>query len=241
MFESHEKIERNVVILIVLTLLVASIGGMVQILPLFKQEVAIEVVEGMRPYTPLELAGFYIYKREGCYGCHSQQVRPLREEIERYGHYSLAAESMYDFPFAWGSKRTGPDLARVGGKYSDDWHAEHLINPRSLVPESIMPGYSFMSHTPLNMSDIKRIMEINRFLDVPYSEHDVKNALQDIKTQLGMGSAEEVADFENRYKKVFVRKFYKDTSIITELDALIAYLQSLGNKVDISTNKGRDW
>jgi cytochrome c oxidase cbb3-type subunit 2 len=139
----HSKVEKNSILLLILTVIVISIGGLVEVVPLFRIEATIEKVEGMRPYTPLELAGSQIYKREGCYGCHSQQIRVLRDEVERYGHYSLAAESMYDFPFQWGSKRTGPDLARVGGKYSDEWNVRHLINPRDVVPESIMPGYKF--------------------------------------------------------------------------------------------------
>ena len=185
MFESHSKIEKNLYLLIVLVILVTSIGGMMEILPLFKKEVTIERVEGMRPHTPLELAGFNIYKREGCYACHSQQIRPLRDEVERYGHYSLAAESMYDFPFVWGSKRTGPDLARVGEKYSDDWHVEHLKAPRDLVPASIMPNYHFLD-TKLNFSDIGDYVRIHKTLGTPYSDEDVSLAIEDVKIQLGV-------------------------------------------------------
>ena len=155
MLKHHDKIEKNGVLLLILTLIVVSIGGIIEIVPLFRIETTIEKVEGMRPYTPLELAGSKIYKREGCYGCHSQQVRVLRDEVERYGHYSLAAESMYDHPFQWGSKRTGPDLARVGGKYSDQWHAMHLTNPRSVVPASIMPGYKFLNDRDADISAIE--------------------------------------------------------------------------------------
>ena len=151
----HSKIEKNIFILLVLTIIVTSIGATIQIFPLFKKEIAMERTEQLRLYTPLELQGFFIYKREGCYGCHSQQIRKLTDEVERYGHYSLAVESMYDYPFAWGSKRTGPDLARVGEKYSDDWHVEHLHNPQSLVPESIMPAYPFLLERNLKIDDIQ--------------------------------------------------------------------------------------
>ena len=148
----HETIEKNAILMLVLTLITVSIGGLVQIIPLFTVETTIERIDGVRPYTPLELMGRNIYIREGCYLCHSQQIRPFKDEVERYGHYSLAAESMYDKPFQWGSKRTGPDLARVGGKYSDEWHRLHMEDPRSVVPESVMPGYPFLAKTPLEVS-----------------------------------------------------------------------------------------
>src|SRR5476649_987322 len=150
----HQIIERNASILLVLSLLVVTIGGLVEVAPLFWLENTIEKVDGMRPYTPLELAGRDIYVREGCYLCYSQMIRPFRDEVERYGHYSLAAESMYDHPFQWGSKRTGPDLARVGGRYSNEWHVEHLKNPRSVVPESVMPAYGFLAERPLRYDDV---------------------------------------------------------------------------------------
>jgi cytochrome c oxidase cbb3-type subunit 2 len=238
----HSKIERNLFFLIVLTVIATSIGGMVQILPLFKQEISIERVKGMRPHTPLELAGFNIYKREGCYGCHSQQIRYLRDEVERYGHYSLAAESMYDHPFVWGSKRTGPDLARVGEKYSDDWHVQHLINPRSLVPASIMPGYPYIAKTTLDHSDIKKEIELLKLVGDPYTDADISNVEQDIKIQAGIITDPAlVEDFKKRYPKVAIRKFHKNAESITEMDALVAYLQATGNKVDLKTNQGRDW
>ena len=192
----------------------------------------------MRPYTPLELAGYNIYIREGCYGCHSQHVRTLADEMERYGHYSLAAESMYDFPFQWGSKRTGPDLARVGGKYSDDWQVEHLINPRSLVPESIMPGYPHLSRK-LNTSSLQARMKALRILGVPYTDEMIENFASDINIQLGIN--EDKGDFDNIYPNTFIRKFDRSNEYITEMDALVAYLQGLGNKIDLSTNKGRNW
>lgn len=239
---NHSKIERNVFILLVLMILVSSIGAITEIFPLFIKEVAIEKVEGMRPHTPLELAGMEIYKREGCYNCHSQQVRALRDEIERYGHYSLAAESMYDFPFLWGSKRTGPDLARVGGRYSDEWHVRHLINPRSLVPESIMPRYKFLSEDNLDMSNLKDMMSVLKMLGVPYSDKDIENWEYDIKVQLALISDEQsVDDFRKRYPGAFIRKFDARTNEIKDMDAVVGYLQSLGNRVDLKTNRGRDW
>src|SRR6478736_9499132 len=152
--DKHATLERNATLLLVGSLLVVSVGGIVEIAPLFYLQNTIEKVEGMRPYTPLELAGRQIYIREGCYLCHSQMIRPFRDEVERYGHYSLAAESMYDHPFQWGSKRTGPDLARVGAKYSDEWHVTHLANPRAIVPESVMPTYAFLADTALDTSQI---------------------------------------------------------------------------------------
>lgn len=240
MFEKHEKIEKNVFLLLVLTIIVGSIGAIVEIFPLFIKEVTIEKVEGMRPSTPLELAGFEIYKREGCYGCHSQQIRALRDEVERYGHYSLAVESMYDYPFQWGSKRTGPDLARVGGKYSDDWQVEHLIHPQSLVPESIMPKYKFLNETKLDYKDIMKIMKRLKMLGVPYE--DITSFEDEIKVQLGIiTDATKLEDFSKHYPGAFIRKFNRRSEDITEMDALVAYLQSLGNRVDLKTNKGRDW
>ncbi len=228
--------------MLVLIVAVSTIGGAIEVLPLFKKEIAIERIEGMRPYTPLELAGFNIYKREGCYNCHSQQIRYLRDEVERYGHYSLAAESMYDYPFAWGSKRTGPDLARVGERYSDDWHIAHLIDPRSVVPESIMPGYRFLSFTKLNVSELQRNMEILRMLGVPYCDDDISNYYQDLLVQLGLETdSNKVQDFNKRYPNATIRKFNNQSSDITELDALIGHLQHLGNKVDLKTNQGRQW
>src|SRR4051812_45570368 len=166
----HETIERSAILLAVLTLLTIGIGGIVEIVPLFTVKTTIERVDGVRPYSPLELMGRNIYIREGCYLCHSQQIRALRDEIERYGHYSLAAESMYDHPFQWGSKRNGPDLARVGGKYSNDWHYAHLIRPDELVPETIMPAYPFLVRHLLDYGDIAQHLVANRVVGVPYSD-----------------------------------------------------------------------
>jgi cytochrome c oxidase cbb3-type subunit 2 len=233
MFKHHDKIERNSVLLLILTTILVSIGGLVEIAPLFRIEQTIEKVEGMRPYTPLELVGSKIYKREGCYGCHSQQIRVLRDEVERYGHYSLAAESMYDFPFQWGSKRTGPDLARVGGKYSDAWHVRHLVNPRDVVPESIMPAYKFLAERDAQISGISADMEVLRKLGVPYSDEMIQNSTSDAVIQ---ASNDRDADaLQKRYGgKVNVHDFDGDPNKVSEMDALVAYLQVLGTFVDFA-------
>ncbi len=227
----HDVIEKNSVLLLVLTLLVVSIGGLVEIAPLFYLESTIEKVKGMRPYSPLELVGRNIYIREGCYNCHSQMIRPLRDEAERYGHYSLAAESMYDHPFQWGSKRTGPDLARVGGRYSDGWHKAHMNNPRSVVPESIMPGYPFLAETPLRTDDIAAHLRANSAIGVPYSDEMIEMAAQDIAAQADPDS-DGAEDVIARYPKAVVSNFDGDAAKLTELDAMIAYLQMLGTLVD---------
>lgn len=236
MLKHHDKIERNSILLLILTVIVVSIGGLVEIAPLFRLETTIGKVEGMRPYTPLELAGSKIYKREGCYGCHSQQVRVLRDEVERYGHYSIAAESMYDHPFQWGSKRTGPDLARLGGKYSDQWHVRHLINPRDVVPQSIMPGYKFLSQRDAEIADIANDMEVLRKLGVPYSDEMIQNALSDAVVQAS--ADRDAAALQKRYGgKVNVRDFDENPNKVSEMDALVAYLQVLGTFVDFSADK----
>jgi len=176
MAKGHEKVETNTALLIILILLVAAIGGLVQIVPLYFMPSTTQAVEGIEPYDALRLAGRDIYVREGCYLCHSQMIRPFRAETERYGHYSVAGEFVYDRPFQWGSKRTGPDLARVGGRYSDDWHRVHLINPRDVVPESIMPGYPWLDETPADASDIKRKMEVLNLMGDPYTPEQIENA-----------------------------------------------------------------
>jgi cytochrome c oxidase cbb3-type subunit II len=231
MLKHHGKIERAPILMSILIVITVSIGGLWQIVPLFRLETVIEKVEGMRPYTPLELAGQNIYKREGCYNCHSQQVRPLRDEVERYGHYSLAAESMYDHPFQWGSKRTGPDLARVGEKYSDEWHVLHMINPRDVVPESIMPAYPHLAEAPADLDDMGAHLKALRMTGVPYTDEQISNARLDAYAQARAdGEAEELL---TRYgQKVTVRDFDGNPQMVTELDALIAYLQRLGNLVD---------
>jgi cytochrome c oxidase cbb3-type subunit 2 len=232
----HELLEKNGWLLTVGILIVVAIGGIVEIAPLFWLESTIEKVQGMRPYTPLELAGRKIYIREGCYTCHSQQIRPLRDEVERYGHYSLAAESMYDHPFQWGSKRSGPDLARVGGKYSDAWHRQHLINPRSLVPESIMPPYAQLDATALKSEDLYLDLKANRTVGVPYTEEMIAAAKTDLYAQLDPFSADYDA-FLKRYPNAVIRDFDGDPRAVTEMDAVIAYLQVLGTMVDFSTYK----
>jgi cytochrome c oxidase cbb3-type subunit 2 len=228
-WNKHKKIETNVVLMAALTLVTVSIGGLVEIVPLFTIESTIERVEGVRPYTPLELAGRNIYIREGCYNCHSQMVRPFRDEVERYGHYSLAAESMYDHPFQWCSKRTGPDLARVGGKYSNQWHAAHLINPQEVVPESVMPPYSHLAEKRLNADDIADHLRANVAVGVPYSDEMVTEALADLRAQ-----AEVDGDYDGllaRYPKAVTGDFDGDPATLSEMDAVIAYLQILGQMV----------
>lgn len=232
MFKHHKKIERNSILMLVGTIIVISIGGLVEIVPLFRIETTIEKVSGMRPLTPLELAGEQIYIRENCSSCHSQQIRPLRDEVERYGHYSLAAESMYDHPFLWGSKRIGPDLARVGGKYSDEWHAAHITNPRDVVPESIMPSYSFMMNQGADLHDIGKLMNAYRITGVPYTDAMIENAYNDAVAQAHAES--DATGLNERYgKKVNLRDFDGQKNFVSETDALIAYLQTLGTLADI--------
>jgi len=228
----HEPIERKGVLLLVLTLATVSIGGIVEIAPLFTIESTIERVEGVRPYTPLELAGRNIYVREGCYTCHSQMIRPFRDEVERYGHYSLAAESMYDHPFQWGSKRTGPDLARVGGKYSNEWHVAHMINPREVVPESVMPGYPHLFDTPLGFEDAADHLRANRAVGVPYTDEMIEMARADLYAQ-----ADPEGDHDAllaRYPRAWVGDLDGRPADLTEMDALVAYMQVLGRMVDFT-------
>jgi cytochrome c oxidase cbb3-type subunit 2 len=230
-WKKHQILETHSILLIIGILIVVAIGGIVEIVPLFYVKNTIETVEGVRPYTPLELAGRNIYVREGCYNCHSQMIRPLRDEVERYGHYSLAAESMYDHPFQWGSKRTGPDLARVGGKYSDDWQRQHLNNPRSVVPGSIMPGYPWLAETELDAKHIGADMTVQAELGVPYSSDMIAHAQDDLRTQASNDPAA-LDELDKRYPKAVARDFDGQASQLTEADALIAYLQLLGTEVD---------
>lgn len=197
MASSHERIEKNPALLIVLVLITVAIGGLVEIVPLFFQKSTTEPIKGLQPYTALQLAGRDIYIREGCYNCHSQMIRPFRAETERYGHYSVAGEFVYDRPFQWGSKRTGPDLHRVGGRYSDEWHRVHLMNPRDVVPESNMPAYPWLASTLVDAEVMPRKLTVLRTLGHPYSDAEIKSAAENVKGK-------------------------------TEMDALIAYLQSLG-------------
>ena len=237
----HESIETNAGLLIVLTLIVISIGGLVEIVPLFFIDETIEQVkkpdgkDAIRPFTPLESRGRDIYIREGCYLCHSQMIRPFRDEILRYGHYSLAAESQYDHPFQWGSKRTGPDLARVGKKYSNQWHVQHLVAPRSVVPESIMPNYPWLLDNELDYSDIADRMRALKLTGVPYSESEeeflanVETYGESIATQLDIHNAE-----QSLLAQAQSEDWDGDRTRLTEMDALVAYLQVLGTMVDFS-------
>jgi cytochrome c oxidase cbb3-type subunit 2 len=229
----HALFERHSLLLLVGILVVVAIGGLVEIAPLFFLAGTIEKVQGMRPYSPLELAGRDIYLREGCYLCHSQMIRAIRDEVERYGHYSLAAESMYDHPFQWGSKRTGPDLARVGGKFSDEWHVAHMTNPRSVVPESVMPGYPFLATAKLDSQDIAARMRALRMVGVPYTDDQIANATADIGRQIDP-DAKGAAEFLQRYPKAQQRPFSGNAKEASELDAVIAYLQMLGTLVDFA-------
>ena len=232
LIDKHAVLERSPTLLLVFSLLVVTIGGIVEIAPLFWLENTIEKVSGIRPYSPLELKGRDIYVREGCYTCHSQMIRPMRDEVERYGHYSLAAESMYDHPFQWGSKRTGPDLARVGGRYSDAWQLDHMIDPQSVVPESVMPKYGFLLKVRLDADNIAALLRTHRIVGVPYSDTQIENAYADLFAQ-----ADPDADWdglEERYPGVALGNFDGQPQL-TEMDALIAYLQVLGTMVDFST------
>ena len=248
LMKRHGTVERHSLLLTVGILVVVSIGGLVEIAPLFYLENTIEKVQGMRPYTPLELKGRNIYIREGCYTCHSQMVRPLRDEVERYGHYSLAAESMYDHPFQWGSKRTGPDLARVGNKYSDEWHLDHLIDPRSVVPDSIMPPYAFLAEKKLKFEGIEDDLNALRLAGVPYTDDMIANAKADLVAQASPNMDYDAEDaLVARYEAIAERKgtlkisdYDRNPAEITEMDALIAYLQMTGTLVDFSTYEAND-
>lgn len=244
--DKHKAIETHATLLMVLSFLVVTIGGLVQIVPLFYLENTIEKVDGVRPYTPLELAGRDIYIREGCYVCHSQMIRPMRDEFERYGHYSLAAESMYDRPFQWGSKRTGPDLARVGNRYSDNWHVDHLIAPKSVVPESVMPPYAHLMTRELDGRHIGDVMRTHRVVGVPYTDDMIANALADFRAQANpdgdvdgltaryTGAQERGGETVVFPAAINIRNFDGQPQL-TEMDAMVAYLQVLGTMVDLST------
>ncbi len=248
LFNRHATLERHSLLLTVGILVVVAIGGLVEIAPLFYLENTIEKVQGMRPYTPLELKGRNIYIREGCYVCHSQMVRPLRDEVERYGHYSLAAESMYDHPFQWGSKRTGPDLARVGGKFSDSWQLDHLMDPRSVVPDSIMPPYAFLAKKTLKFEGIEDDLKTQRLIGVPYTDDMIANAKSDLIAQASPNADYDAEDaLVARYEAASGRKgtlrisdYDQNPAEITEMDALIAYLQMTGTLVDFSTYEAGD-
>jgi cytochrome c oxidase cbb3-type subunit 2 len=231
--DQHKKLETNVTLLAVFAFLAVTVGGLVQIVPLFYLDNTIEEVDGMRPYTPLELTGREIYLREGCYVCHSQMIRPMRDEVERYGHYSLAAESMYDHPFQWGSKRTGPDLARVGGRYSDEWHVDHFRDPQSVVPESVMPKYDFLEDTLIDGRYIGDLMATHRLVGVPYTDEMIENAQADFRLQTDPWG--DIDGLYERYGETVNIRNFDGRPGVSEADALIAYMQMLGTLVDFST------
>ncbi|MCG8490531.1 MAG: cytochrome-c oxidase, cbb3-type subunit II [Sneathiellales bacterium] len=237
---SHQKLESHSLKFVIMILFVASIGGLVEIAPLFTIDNTIERVEGMRPYTPLELAGRDIYVREGCYACHSQMIRTMKSDIDRYGSFSLAAESMYDHPFQWGSKRTGPDLARVGGKYSDSWHLAHLVAPRDVVQGSVMPGYGFLAATPLDVARMPAALKAQTRVGVPYTAEQIEKAELDTIWQADSEAENEDALFARYGEKVNVRDFDGNKELVSEMDALIAYLQMLGTLVDVKALEKED-
>ncbi|MCC5976272.1 MAG: cytochrome-c oxidase, cbb3-type subunit II [Rubellimicrobium sp.] len=234
LLDKHKILETNATLLLVGSLVVVSIGGIVEIAPLFYLENTIEDVDGVRPYSPLELAGRDIYIREGCYVCHSQMIRPMRDEVERYGHYSLAAESRYDHPFQWGSKRTGPDLARVGGRYSDEWHVQHLINPKSMVEESIMPPYGFLMNNMLTGQYMDDLLRTHRRVGVPYDDEMIASARADFVAQADPDGNHDHGALLDRYPGAVISNFDRQPGV-SEMDALVAYLQILGTMVDFST------
>lgn len=232
LFGFHYRLERKSIGLALGIILVASIGGLVEIAPLFTIHQTVEATPDMRVYTPLELAGRNIYIREGCYACHSQMIRTLRDEVDRYGPYSLAVESKYDHPMLWGSKRTGPDLARIGEKYSDQWHVAHLNNPRDVVPVSVMPAYSWLITTELRTDDLPLHLKAQRVVGVPYTDDMVANAALDAYGQANPDSAQADGVTQRYGKATTVRAFDGRPNVLTEMDALVAYLQVLGRLTD---------
>lgn len=229
----HQKLERHSIAFTLMILVVASVGGIVEIAPLFTIENTVEKVDGVRPYTPLEQAGRDIYIREGCYACHSQMIRTLRSDVERYGAFSLAAESMYDHPFQWGSKRTGPDLARIGGKYSDAWHVAHLKAPREFVEGSVMPGYAFLADRRLHTERLPSELKALAATGVPYTDEQIAEAAEDAARQADWEANDEDVLKERYGDNVNVRDFDGDPNFVSEMDALVAYLQVLGTMVDV--------
>jgi cytochrome c oxidase cbb3-type subunit 2 len=234
MFGFHYRLERKSVGLVLMIVAVASVGGMFEIAPLFTIHQTVEDAPNMRVYTPLELTGRNIYIREGCYACHSQMIRTLRDEVERYGPYSLAVESKYDHPMLWGSKRTGPDIARLGGKYSDEWHVVHLNNPRDVVPESVMPAYAWLSRTELRTDDLTNHLKAQRAVGVPYTDDMIANAAADAYGQASPESTQAEGVAKRYGKDTNVRPFDGKPNQLTEMDALVAYLQILGRLTDVA-------
>lgn len=231
---THYRVERHSMALTIGIILAAGVGGFVEIAPLFTIDDTVEAAPNMRVYTPLEQAGRDIYIREGCYACHSQMIRTLRDEVERYGPYSLAVESQYDHPMLWGSKRTGPDLARLGGKYSDDWQVRHLTDPRALVPESIMPQYAFLQDAPLEVQSLPARLNALRTVGVPYSDEMIAHAARDAQSQADPDSAGAPGVTERYGDKTAIRLFDGDATRVSEMDALVAYLQILGKLTDLA-------
>lgn len=238
MFNFHYRLERYSLRFVIAVIVVSAIGGLVEIAPLFTIDDTVETDPHMRVYTPLELAGRQIYMREGCYACHSQMIRTLRDDVDRYGPYSLAVESKYDYPMLWGSKRTGPDLARVGGKYSDDWHVIHMNNPRAVVPESVMPSYRRLGETDLRRNDLSSHLEAQRKLGVPYTDEMVANAAADAYGQANPDSEQSGGVAERYGDATHIRSFDKNPERLTEMDALVAYLQILGKLSDAAHQQG---
>lgn len=230
--EFHRKLERSAIGFVLAIVGVSAIGGLVEIAPLFTIHETVEDAPDMRVYTPLELAGRNLYIREGCYACHSQMIRTLRDEVERYGPYSLAVESKYDHPMLWGSKRTGPDIARLGGKYSDAWHVAHLINPRDVVPESVMPKYGWLARNPLKIDDLGEHLGAQRAVGVPYTQAMIDNASNDAYGQATPDSSFSGGVTERYGEATAVRAFDGNATQVTEMDAIVAYLQILGRLTD---------
>ncbi len=233
----HRKLERNAIGFVLAIVGVASIGGLVEIAPLFTIGETVEEAPDMRVYTPLELVGRDIFIREGCYACHSQMIRTLRDEVERYGPYSLAVESKYDHPMLWGSKRTGPDLARLGGKYSDAWHVAHLMNPRDVVPESVMPRYGWLKRNALRIDDLGEHLAAQRAVGVPYTDAMIENATADARGQANPDGAEASGVSERYGEATNVRVFDGNPGLLTEMDALVAYLQVVGQLTQAAHQK----
>ncbi len=231
---THYRAERHSMALTFGIILAAGIGGFVEIAPLFTIDDTVEAAPDMRVYTPLEQAGRDIYIREGCYACHSQMIRTLQDEVDRYGPYSLAVESQYDHPMLWGSKRTGPDLARVGEKYSDDWQVRHLINPRALVPESVMPQYAFLLEAPLDTASLTDRLAALRAVGVPYSDDQILNAARDAGGQAHPDTDRADGVIERYGDATNIRVFDGRSERLTEMDALVAYLQILGGLTDLA-------
>ncbi len=233
MFKSHYKLERRGIRFALAIIAVSSIGGLFEIVPLFTIDDTVEEAPNMRMCTPLELAGRNIYIREGCYACHSQMIRTLRDDVERYGHYSLAVESQYDHPMLWGSKRTGPDLARLGGKYSDAWHVQHLINPRDVVPESVMPAYAWLQENTLKIDDLEAQLRALSRVGVPYSDAMIDSAPKDAFAQAYPDGDGQDGVVERYGEETHIRAFDGNPQRLTEMDALVAYLQILGKLTEI--------